>query len=202
MTKSEVAKLIYVIQATYPRFFENADIDNMVEAWTFALDEFTYEQASLGLKTYITTDTKGFPPSPGQIIDGIRRVEDHPVTELTAAEAWQLVYKAMESLRWEAPEIEFNKLPPECKRAIGSPEALKEIASMDIDHVMIGEKARFMRQYDAVKESVRDYERLPQKAKERINLLQAVANGEMTVAQANEIHGYIAGSEKKSVREG
>lgn len=163
MTKSEVAKLIYTIGAVYPRYFDQApDIERMVDAWLFVLGGYSYKDVSVGLKVYLDNDESGFPPSPGQIIGMIRRAKDHPAKEMTAAEAWQLVWDAVTSLRWESPEVEFNKLPFECRRAIGSAESLREIAMMETENVLIGEKARFMRQYDAIKEREKDFLRLPE----------------------------------------
>lgn len=190
MTRQEVSALAAVITASYPQFYQRQtpqDLENLIKAWAFALDEYTYEQASIGLKVYIHNDAKGFPPSPGQIIDAIHKTEEHPVAEATAAEAWQIVWDAITRLSWEHPEIEFDRLPPECQRAIGSAESLKEIAMMNTEDVLIGEKARFMRQYDVVKQNVRDYERLPQIAKDRMALLRDIAEKRISVEDAKRI---------------
>lgn len=171
MNKQEAAKLIFVMKATYPKHFSNlttADISQMADAWEFHLSEYTYEQMSMGLKIYTVSDAKGFPPSPGQLVECYRKSLNRPEDEVTAAEAWELVWKAMTRLNWERPEEEFDKLPRRIQKAVGSASALKEMAMMETDHLMIGEKARFMRQYDAYTEREEEYARLPQAVRERI----------------------------------
>lgn len=171
MNRQEAIKLIFVMKATYPKHFQNAtteDISNMADAWSFHLSEYTYEQMSMGLKIYTVSDKSGFPPSPGQIIDCYRKSLESPEDEVTAAEAWEFVWKAMCKLSWENPEEEFDKLPKNTQKAIGSASALKQMAMMETDHLMIGEKARFMRQYDAYKERENEYLKLPQAVRDRI----------------------------------
>ena len=171
MKKSEVAQLVLAVKAAYPRHLmslTNADLENMIGAWQFTLEDYTFEEASIGLKAYLKSDSEGFPPSPGQVATMIQKIKFNPKTEITAAEAWELVYKAICDLRWDEPEIEFNKLPTACQRAIGSAAGLVQIAMMDNDDVMIGEKARFIRQYDSIREHEKDYERLPNRVKELI----------------------------------
>lgn len=92
MTKQEITKLIFVIKATYPKYFatfSKSDYENMIMAWQMALEDYPYSQASAGLKTYLVSDTKGFPPAPGQIIDNIHKVMPPAAgTELNGMEAW------------------------------------------------------------------------------------------------------------------
>ena len=60
MTKAEIAKLIYVVKATYPNSFSRyttQDLDNMISAWLSVLTDYTYEQGSAGLKVYLSSDT-------------------------------------------------------------------------------------------------------------------------------------------------
>lgn len=171
MNRQEAIKLIFVMKATYPKHFQNAtteDISNMADAWSFHLSEYTYEQMSIGLKIYTVSDTRGFPPSPGQIIDCYRKSLESPEEEVTAAEAWEHVWKALQRLLWDKPEEEFDRLPKKVRKSIGSPSALKEMAMMDTEHLLIGEKARFIRQYDAYTEREKEYMKLPQTVRDRI----------------------------------
>ena len=98
MTLQETAKIVYVIKATYPAHFARyttKDYDNMIQAWTGVMEDYTYTQASAGLKIYLASDTKGFPPSPGQVIDCITRNMTQPELKMGAPEAWALVRKAL-----------------------------------------------------------------------------------------------------------
>mgnify|MGYP002626607181 CR=1 FL=1 len=71
MTKQEIAKLIAVTKALYPNHFKGysaEDTEYLIAGWGSVLSDYTYEQAGAGLKKFFASDTKGFPPSPGQII--------------------------------------------------------------------------------------------------------------------------------------
>ena len=175
MNKQEAMKLLYVIKASYVRHFDkftNQDMSSMAEAWAFALSDITYESASIGLKVYMASEREGFPPSAGQIIDCYLRTLKSPEEEVTAAEAWEYVWKAMENLRWDEPELEFNKLPKRIQKVIGTASGLHEMASMNMSDLMIGEKARFIHEYNAYKDRESDYNRLPQTVRERIEQKQ------------------------------
>lgn len=173
MTKQEAMKLLYVIKASYVRHFDkftNQDMSSMADAWAFALSDITYESASIGLRVYMASERDGFPPSVGQIIDCYNRTLQSPEEEVTAAEAWEYVWKAITNLRWEEPELEFNKLPKKVQKVIGTASSLREIARMDSNDVMIGEKARFIHAYDAYTEREKDYMRIPEGVRKRIKL--------------------------------
>lgn len=196
MTEIEMSKILYTIQASYPRHFKLSapEMADMVKAWLFTLGEYSYSDVSAGLKVYLSTDRTGFPPSPGQIINGITRLHTSPERELTAAEAWAITYKAICSMRWECPEEEFYKLPKACQRTIGTPAAMAEIAMMDTDSVLIGEKARFIRQYDQIAKNEKEYAALPPSVREMIEHTTAGMIGEK---EGREEHN--AGSDRSAL---
>ena len=100
MDNTSVKKLLAVVTTAYPNHFKGytaADIDNLVMAWDMVLEDYTYEQASNGLKVFMRSDTKGFPPSPGQVVDCILKVYKPPESDLSADEAWYRVVKAVQN---------------------------------------------------------------------------------------------------------
>lgn len=162
MTKSEAAKIIYVMKSYYPGFFQKLsakDIENMADAWQYALDDISYSDVSAGLKVFVRRDTKGFPPSPGQVIDCITKV--HEPQELTATEAWTLVVRAMSNSAYHSEE-EFAQLPEVVQRAVGSARNLKELALMDSDTVQSVEKSHFIRTYNTCIQQGREIAKLPE----------------------------------------
>ena len=161
MTKSESAKIIYVMKSYYPGFFQKLsakDIENMADAWQYALDDVSYSDVSAGLKVFVRRDTKGFPPSPGQVIDCITKVQEPQ--DLTATEAWTLVVRAMSNSAYHAEE-EFAQLPEVVQRAVGSARNLKELALMDTDTVQSVEKSHFIRTYNTCIQDQRELAKLP-----------------------------------------
>ena len=92
MNRSETLKLIFVIKNTYPKTYEkftSADFDGMADMWSLIFEDYSYQEMSLALKAYLTTNTSGFPPVPAQLIEYTR--QRNPVNEMTSAEAWDLV---------------------------------------------------------------------------------------------------------------
>ena len=164
MTKQEIKKLIFVIKATYPKYFatfSKSDYENMIMAWQMALEDYPYSQASAGLKTYLVSDTKGFPPAPGQIIDNIHKVMPPAAgTELNGMEAWILVRKALRNSTYNA-ETEYEKLPEAVRRAIGGSSNLREMAALDIDRVDTVEQSHFIRTYEATVKRIKDEAKIP-----------------------------------------
>ena len=158
----EVKKLLYVVRSNYKRHFDNysqEDFENLAIAWGMCLEGYTYEQASMGLKAFMVSDTKGFPPVVGQIIDQISKL-DKSNEIMGAMEAWGLVYKAVCNSTYNA-DTEFAKLPPLCQKVVGNAANLKEMASMDMDTVKSVEQSHFIRQYNATVEREKEMQKLP-----------------------------------------
>ena len=162
MTKEETTKIIFMIKSTYPKTYEkfsDLDFQNMLDMWAFCFEEYDYRQISLALKAYITSNTSGFPPVPGQLIQ--LATQSAPKNELTSNEAWDLVYKAICNSNYNAEE-EYNNLPELCQKAIGSPASLRELAAMDIHTVMAVEGSHFKRNYETLVKRQQEYEKIPE----------------------------------------
>lgn len=168
MTEQETAKIVYVLRATYPSQysrFNASDYNNMIQAWSAVMEDYSYRQVSDGLKIFIASDTKGFPPSPGQIIDCILKAE-HPATaDMTEAEAWTLVYKTMTSMQWNHVEEAYNSLPNACKRAVGSVGRFREMAMEEDAAAQLSDRARFQDNYRVAVRQERDEAKIPQRVR-------------------------------------
>lgn len=167
MTDQETWKIIYVLKAAYPNHFRNyntTDLDNLVSAWGMVLEDYTYEQASNGLKVFMKSDTKGFPPSPGQVVDCILKVYQPPNINISPDEAWYRVVKAIENSLYNS-ESEFEKLPNIAKKIIVSPARLRELALSDEDTLHSVEKSLFFRSFRAQIEREKESAKVPQSLK-------------------------------------
>lgn len=163
MTLDEVKKLIFILKATYPnhyRSFNDADYKNLSAAWAMVLEDYTYSQASAGLKIYLASDTKGFPPSPGQVIDCIHKAKHNE--QMTALEAWTLVRTAIGRSTYYAEE-EFNNLPKICQKVLGSADALRHMAQLPSDTVGSVEQSHFIRGYEAMVKRQAEEVKIPQR---------------------------------------
>ncbi len=124
MERNDVQDFLAMIQGTYPNF-NPPDKTAAVNAWTMALEEYGRDEVALALKLYMKSNTSGFAPTPGQIIDKI-----HSMTQpeqLNEMEAWALVAKALRNGGYHALE-EYEKLPPTVQKAVGTHEQLRNWA--------------------------------------------------------------------------
>ena len=129
MMDEEIKKLLFVVKATYPSVYgkyTKADLESLLISWRMCLGDYTYDQASKGLMAYMRTDTKGFPPVPGQIIEQIQKL--NAKEEMLPSQAWDMVMRAIKNGIYGA-EKEYDKFPPLVQKAIGSAQYLRDCAS-------------------------------------------------------------------------
>jgi len=127
MTKQELSKIFFIVKASYPRFYRDystLEVEQMLTAWELVLGDYSYEQVSSGVRLYLATDTKGFPPTQGQIIEAINKIEERKEGTLTADQAWECVVKAVSNSSYNSSE-EFQKLPDICKEIVVGPRQLQ-----------------------------------------------------------------------------
>lgn len=157
MTRDETKRLIQVMCAAYPNYHP-ANLTDTVDVWHLMLAEHDYKGISLALKAFITTDTGGFAPSVGQVLECY-----HSLTapeELNEMQAWALVAKAIRNGIYGAEE-EFEKLPPAVQRAVGNPGNIREWATMDSKSVQSVVQSNVMRTYRSVVAKNNQMQRLP-----------------------------------------
>lgn len=161
MTLGETKKLLGYITAAYPSQFKGdteSTALNRIAVWQNALQEYSYESAMVAANAYIATDTKGFPPVPGQITAYIHAAV--PDASPSAQEAWALVRKAV-NVPWEKIQESFDRLPQAVRKAVGSAASLKELAKMDIDAFENVAGSNFQRTYRALAKREEERERMP-----------------------------------------
>lgn len=165
MTRDETKKIVRIMVASYTSFRPTTEeLKDMTDAWNMMLSEYSYDDVAIALKTYITVDNSGFPPTIGQIIDKIHTIRS-PDT-LSDAEAWSLVWDAIQNSGYDS-KAEFDKLPAPVKRAVGSADVLKSWA---IDEYFSYEKARtnFLFSYKKEANRADEIEKLPSDVKKLI----------------------------------
>ena len=161
MTTDETKKVMAYLAAAYPRYYANltkGQVEKMSIPWHEALKEYSSGLVIAGVKSYIATDSSGFPPAPGQIIAHI--YESAPDTRVSAQEAWALVRKAV-NVPWERMQESFDSLPKAIRKAVGSAASLKELAQMDIATFESVAGSNFIRTYNAVVKREAEHERMP-----------------------------------------
>lgn len=166
MTRDDTKKVLMRIQTVFPNWKPTADLKFVVDTWWEYLSEYSYEQVCLALKAYISTDTSGFAPSIGQIIEKIHNLSGH--SELNEMQAWSLVSKAIRNSTYNA-ESEFEKLPEEVKKAVGSPSNLRNWAQTDIESIENVVQSNFLRTYRTVVAREKENRKIPDSVRIAMN---------------------------------
>lgn len=159
MNRIAVKKLVTVIIATYPGYFRSYtvnDIDNMISAWERVLGDIDYQDADKGLTIYLRSDTKGFPPSPGQVLNCIISATEKPEDRIGELEAWSLVMQALRnSGDITRAREEFDALPGIVRATVGRPETLREWALDENFRVDVA-RGQFLRQFANMQHRIRE----------------------------------------------
>ena len=121
MTEKEVRQLLAMTQAVYPNY-NPPSREAAVNAWLMCLSEYDNNVVMAAFKAYMTTNTSGFAPAPGQLIEILQTLTQP--SELNELEAWSIVRKALRNCGYNS-EQEFAKLPTVVQKAVGTPQQLK-----------------------------------------------------------------------------
>ena len=165
MTRDETIELLMMVQAAFPNY-KPPDKTVAVNTWFLMLADYPYQQVQMALKAYIATDTSGFAPSIGQIIDKMQMINSH--AEQNEMEAWSLVSKALRNGNYKSKE-EFEKLPDLVKEAVGSPENIHNWAQADIKSVESVIQSNFIKSYRLVVNRKKEIQKLPKEIKAMIS---------------------------------
>ena len=162
MNRTETLKILAVLRGAYPAFYRDMgrqEADSVVALWEEMFADEPYSIVAAATKALIANDSKGFPPNIGAVKARIQQLTQPQ--EITDAEAWALVSRAVRKLDWLAPEKQFDKLPPDVRAAVGSPHTLVEWGKMD--EATFGSVAAsvFKRTYTARRAASRDFDALP-----------------------------------------
>jgi hypothetical protein len=125
LTIEETSKILTVVRVFYPAFYKNTSIEeaeSFVSAWAEMFADVPYSLVGAAVKTYIATDTTGYAPTVGKINDIIHSLLNGG--KVTAQEGIQPIIKAVKNSAYHASE-EFEKLPPNLKKLVGSAEQLR-----------------------------------------------------------------------------
>lgn len=169
MTREETVKIIRIMSDCYPNYKPN-NLSETVDVWQMMLDEYSYNQVSIALKAYVTSDTSGFAPSVGEIVAKIQLVSQPQ--ELDGMAAWGLVSKALRNGTYGAVE-EFNKLPPLVRQAVGIPDNLKNWATSDYQTIETVIQSNFLRTYETIVKRANEINRMPDNIKSLIEKTNA-----------------------------
>lgn len=157
MNDEETKKILASLTVAYPSLADDKAMPR-VRLWSSMFADEPYELVNAAVKTYIASDTKGFPPAIGKIKQlCLSLLESKNISE---AEAVSLILKATRNGIYGSEE-EFAKLPSVCQRIVVSPDRLKDWAQLDSDEVNTVIASNLRRAYVAEKTREQEVKALP-----------------------------------------
>ena len=166
MDRNDVKRIIRIISAAYPSYHRNEQsLSDAVEVWSLVFAEDHTIAVEAALRMYLSQPHE-YAPTPGQIKE-IMFDMSHPDI-LSEQDAWSMVLKALRNSLYGASE-EFDKLPEDVQKAIGSPAYLRETALSGNISV---EESHFARRYRTVIQRKKDEEILPRIPEAHVALLK------------------------------
>lgn len=169
MDRTETLKILSVLRGAYPAFYRDTtkkEAEAIAGLWEDMFAEDDYVIVAAAVKALIVADSKGFPPVIGQIKERIRQLTEPK--EMTEAEAWTLVAKAVKNGLYGSKE-EFEKLPADIRRIVGSPNQLRDWAMADSDALQTVVASNFQRSYRAIAKANKEYAALPSEVKRMLD---------------------------------
>ena len=167
MTREECKKLLRIIVDSYPNY-KPGNIAETVDVWTYMLSDYKYQDIAVALKAYILTDTSGFAPSIGQLVQMLNKAKEPE--QLNELEAWALVSKALRKATYYAEE-EFNKLPPLVQKAVGDPSQLKNWSQSDMKSVETVIQSNFLKTYRTITKREQELQAIPENVRKLLGAI-------------------------------
>ena len=150
MTRAETIAVLALLKAAYPNFYKDmpqTDLQAAVNLWYLHFAGDDADTVTSAVHALIASRAEGYPPTIGAVREQIGKLIAKD--SLTDADAWALVSKATRNGLYGYRE-EFEKLPEQVKKAVGTPEQLKAWAMMPSDEVESIIASNFRRSFRAV----------------------------------------------------
>lgn len=146
MTADETKQILNVLFINYPQSFKGwkkEQYEMYRDLWIEAFKADDSRIVSGAVKAIIYTEPREFAPNIAQVKNKMVELTGANTTEL---EAWGIVKKAISRSGWYSNE-EFEKLPDDIKRLVGSASQLKSWSQMDSQTVDSVIASNFQRSY-------------------------------------------------------
>ena len=183
MTEKEVRQLLAMTQAVYPNY-NPLNREAAVNAWLMCLSEYDNNVVMAAFKAYMTTNTSGFAPAPGQLIEILQTLTQP--SELNELEAWSIVRKALRNCGYNS-EQEFAKLPTVVQKAVGTPQQLK-IWACDSEFNENVVSSNFIKAYRTEVKRAAELNKMPAEIRKLIEMVNT-----------NSVSAQIASENKKAI---
>lgn len=152
MERDDFARICAVLKAAYTAQSFLPDKES-IELWYGFLKDLPYDRVAVAVQSYIMVNR--FPPTIADIRKSVVDLGTRADDSMSEMEAWSCVRKAIARSSYHSVE-EFEALPTPCKKAVGSPDNLREWSQMETETVNSVIHSNFLRAYRTVTERVRE----------------------------------------------
>ena len=147
MDREQAIVVLKILKTAYPRFYADLtkdEAENTVGLW---IDMFKHEDPNLvvlAVKELINSFK--FPPTIADVKEKMYSITN--MNTETPIEVWNTIRKAIRNSGYHSYE-EFEKLPENAKKFVGSPNQLREWAiSTDFNESVV--RGQFLKQYEVI----------------------------------------------------
>lgn len=162
MTKTETGKILALMREMFP---QGKDITaETIKAWHWLIGECDYAIAEQAVKE-LAMKYEGYSfPAPAHLIEEIRLISGN---KADYGKLWDALVRAAKNSTYGAKE-EFEKLPPDVQRFLGSPTVLKDFGLIEPNVLQTVVKASFNKTMPKIVEQREVQERLPDEIRQAI----------------------------------
>ena len=164
MNREETLKILASIKAAYPSF-ASVDFKATTNLWENIFEEIPYQIVNAAVIAFISSETKGFPPSAGQINSMCRKITHE---EMNEHEAVTRIIDATKNGIYGYMD-EFEKLPDICKKIVVHPERLRDWALLPKDEVQTVIASNLRHAFNSEKNRSDENMLIPKKIKDKLN---------------------------------
>ena len=150
MTRDDTKVLLATISSIYPNF-NVPDKTATLTVWAAILEPYDRKLIMDALKNFSRTNTSGFAPTTGQLIEEAYKCSDSGI--IPESQAWDMLMKALRNGQ-DGYKEEYEKLPLPIQKYLGSPWQLHMWAN-DSDFKESVERALFAKSYSGICESLK-----------------------------------------------
>lgn len=161
MTRDDTKKMIMYLKSAFTGAFADAELSDVVAVWHDAFEDESPTVMSQAAKNFVKA-SKYVPTIAGiqEQVDLIKQTE-------TGVDMWKYIDKALRNSNYHAKE-EFENMPEECRRFIGSAAALKELAGDSGGVAYSVAKGQFLKHVDSIRQHKYVQEGLPIEVKQAL----------------------------------
>lgn len=177
MTREETQQILQILRLNYPNSFKglsDKDTFDFLDLWSEAFKDDDVKIVVMAVKSIIYTDTREFYPNIATVKKEMYKITHHDT--LNEFEAWALVLKALKESKWASQE-EFEKLPNEVQKAVGSADNLKEWAWIEDSSLPTVVASNFYKSYRKIQDYDFKIMALPNDIKKELRLQHKEAVG-------------------------